>query len=64
MLPIYEQALDCPYCGEPVTIFVDGSVSRQEYVEDCEVCCKPMVVLVEVEGESRPVVSVRDENET
>ena len=32
----------CPYCGEGVTIAVDpGGGSAQEYVEDCEVCCRP-----------------------
>lgn len=32
----------CPYCGEPVELLVDpGGGSHQEYVEDCEVCCRP-----------------------
>lgn len=60
---IFEQTLDCPYCGETITVIVDGSVDRQEYVEDCEVCCKPMVIVVEVRGDGSPVVSARDENE-
>lgn len=64
MEPIFEKALACPYCGEPVTVVVDGSVSRQEYFEDCEVCCKPMLIVVEIDDEGRPVVSARDENET
>ena len=63
MEAIFEKALDCPYCGEPVTVVVEGSVSRQEYVEDCEVCCKPMVIVVEVGDDGSPVVSARDENE-
>ena len=37
----------CPYCGEAVTIAVDpGGGSAQEYVEDCEVCCRPWDVRV------------------
>jgi hypothetical protein len=63
MEAIFEKKLECPYCGEPVTVVVDGSVSRQEYVEDCEVCCKPMVIVVEVDPDGRPLVSARDENE-
>jgi len=32
----------CPYCGERVELLVDaGGGSTQEYVEDCEVCCRP-----------------------
>ncbi|WP_420128936.1 CPXCG motif-containing cysteine-rich protein [Longimicrobium sp.] len=37
----------CPYCGEPVDIALDpGSGPRQEYVEDCQVCCRPWQVHV------------------
>lgn len=37
----------CPYCGEPVQLLVDKSAGTQRYVEDCQVCCQPMVVLIE-----------------
>jgi cysteine-rich CPXCG protein len=37
----------CPYCGEDVTITLDpGSGARQEYVEDCPICCQPWQVFV------------------
>ena len=40
-------AVDCPYCGETVEIALDpGSGTRQEYVEDCQVCCRPWQVHV------------------
>jgi hypothetical protein len=35
----------CPCCGEAVEIALDpGSGPRQEYVEDCQVCCRPWLV--------------------
>ena len=38
----------CPYCGAPNEIALDpGSGARQEYVEDCQVCCQPWSVRVE-----------------
>ncbi len=40
----------CPYCGEVIELLLDLSVQAQTYVEDCFVCCRPMVVTVEVEG--------------
>ena len=41
----------CPYCLEPVTIALDpGSGSRQSYVEDCYVCCRPWNVHVSYDG--------------
>ena len=37
----------CPYCGEINEIAVDpGSGTVQEYVEDCQVCCRPWRVRV------------------
>ena len=37
----------CPYCGEINEIGLDpGSGPRQEYVEDCQVCCRPWRVVV------------------
>jgi hypothetical protein len=37
--------VECPYCGELVTIFIDpGGGESQTYVEDCPVCCRPWVV--------------------
>ena len=38
--------IQCPYCGEAIEVAVDLSVRRQEYVEDCQVCCRPMTLTV------------------
>jgi len=57
---IMEISVDCPYCGEPLELYVDPSGgSTQKYVEDCAVCCQPMEVLVEIEGDEECSVSVR-----
>ena len=34
--------ISCPWCGEAQTVFVDPSVTRQTYIEDCQICCQPM----------------------
>jgi DNA-directed RNA polymerase subunit RPC12/RpoP len=40
----------CGACGEEIVIPVDISQGeRQEYVEDCPVCCRANVVRVEVD---------------
>ena len=37
----------CPYCGEIVEITLDASGGTvQDYVQDCEVCCRPWQVSV------------------
>ena len=44
--------VQCPYCGEPVTIFVDPCGAEvQRYVEDCSVCCRPWAVQVVADEE-------------
>jgi hypothetical protein len=32
-------------------MLLDLSVSRQEYIEDCEVCCRPILIVYESDGE-------------
>ncbi len=45
--PHGETEVTCPYCGETVTMVLDpASGSEQDYVEDCEVCCRPWQVTV------------------
>ena len=39
---IAEEAIDCPFCGEKLTVLIDLSVESQSYIEDCQVCCRPM----------------------
>jgi hypothetical protein len=44
-------SVDCPWCGEPLVIAVDpGGGAVQEYIEDCEVCCRPMQLTVSWDG--------------
>ena len=43
----------CPYCGEPVELFIDEEGGQhQAFVEDCPVCCQPWQVDVvqEIDG--------------
>ena len=39
-----EHFFSCPYCGENISILIDLGVAEQEYIEDCEVCCRPIEV--------------------
>jgi len=42
---------DCPYCGETVETTVDLSGGDQTYIEDCQVCCKPIKFVLQVHEE-------------
>lgn len=42
-----ETLVYCPHCGEPNEVALDpGSGGSQEYVEDCQVCCRPWLMYV------------------
>jgi hypothetical protein len=51
-----EASYICDSCGEEIVIPVDLSAGeRQQYVEDCPVCCHPNVISIELDdsGEIR-----------
>jgi hypothetical protein len=53
----------CPYCGEINEIALDpGSGSQQEYVEDCQVCCRPWRVAVHYQADGTAEVSLEVED--
>ena len=58
-----EQSISCPYCGETITILVDDSLPEQEYIEDCQVCCRPIVLHVSIDPEGDAAVTANAENE-
>jgi hypothetical protein len=37
-----EHFFTCPSCWQKISIILDLSVLEQAYIEDCEVCCRPM----------------------
>ena len=58
-----EIRIGCPYCGESITIIVDDSVPEQTYIEDCAVCCRPIVMHATVEFDGEVLVDVRTDSE-
>lgn len=51
-------SVSCPWCGEMVELILDpGGAPVQEYVEDCEVCCRPWAVRVEFDRSGRAFAS-------
>ena len=46
-----EHFFKCPYCWEKISMLIDTSQIRQNYIEDCEVCCNPIQINVLVEDQ-------------
>lgn len=57
-----EASYDCPECGEVIVIPIDLYAGReQEYVEDCPVCCSPILLRVTVDHEGHARVDAQPE---
>ena len=57
------QVIHCPSCGEPIEVAVDWSVRQQEYVEDCQVCCRPIVLTVGIDDDGETHIEARAESD-
>ena len=53
--------VNCPYCGEAFEAQADASAGSCTYVEDCQVCCQPieMELQVDEDGALRSLVARR-----
>lgn len=59
--------VSCPYCGESVEIALDpGSGANQQYIEDCQVCCRPWLVSVsyDEDGTAHVFVDASDDHDS
>jgi hypothetical protein len=53
----------CPYCGERIALPVDASGGAQTCIEDCHVCCRPITVILELDGQGDVLLAVRAEDD-
>src|SRR3984885_10384045 len=58
LLPEEFVAVQCPYCGERLETRVDLTADEPSYIEDCEVCCRPIEFVLERE-DSGVLLAVR-----
>jgi len=61
---MYETAtIHCPWCGRKTEVTLDCSAGGQTFVEDCMVCCAPIVVRLDCDpatGEPAALSAVRE----
>ena len=62
MLP--SQDVECPYCGEVITLVLETSAGSQRYIEDCHVCCRPITVDLDVDADGDAQVRVHSEEDS
>ncbi|MDP3518178.1 MAG: CPXCG motif-containing cysteine-rich protein [Pseudohongiella sp.] len=60
---LQEQTLSCPYCGESIDVLIDPQDAGDQYIEDCQVCCRPITINVTTDSMGNLSVSAYDEND-
>jgi hypothetical protein len=63
MQQLSEKNIDCPYCGESIDVLIDSEEVEHNYIEDCQVCCKPIVFVVTSDAEGALSVRVHSEDD-
>ncbi|MEM8816100.1 MAG: CPXCG motif-containing cysteine-rich protein [Pseudomonadota bacterium] len=48
---VEEKRLLCPACNASISVLIDSSAGSQSYIEDCEVCCRPLTISFVVDDE-------------
>ena len=57
-----EASYICDLCGEEIVVPIDVSAGRrQQYVEDCPVCCAPNVIHVRIDRRGRVTITAEAE---
>lgn len=57
-----DETITCPHCWETIDITLDLSVAEQSYVEDCSVCCRPIVIHYRADESGLTELDVAAEN--
>ena len=44
---MFEYFFYCPYCWEKISFLIEEIDGLNDYIEDCEVCCRSINVIIE-----------------
>jgi hypothetical protein len=60
---LQEQTITCPYCWESITVLLDPGDSGGSYIEDCQVCCRPILFRLHTASDGALMVDVSSEDD-
>jgi len=64
MYQLEQRTISCPYCGEAIDILIDDEDMEQQYIEDCQICCRPITFIIASSSRGEMTVSAHSENDT
>lgn len=56
------ETITCPYCWESIEVALDLSVDEQQQVDDCSVCCRPIVIRYRAEDGALATLDIAAES--
>nr|WP_116367485.1 CPXCG motif-containing cysteine-rich protein [Parahaliea mediterranea] len=62
-MAITRNPITCPYCGESIDVLIDQQDAGDQYIEDCQVCCQPIVFTLMIDEAGEPTLTVQAEND-
>ena len=63
MSDLDQAQIRCPHCGERIDIQVHIGSDDEDYVEDCSVCCRPIMLHISRDENGVPTVSASSDTD-
>jgi len=63
MKETWSKEIQCPYCWEMIDVIIDDCGEDQQYIEDCQVCCRPINFCIVMDEKLHPQLQVFSEDE-
>ncbi len=60
---LQETWIDCPYCWESICVLLNPEDLGEQYIEDCQVCCRPIEFLITQAGDGELTAMVSSDAE-
>lgn len=60
-MSLHNVEIQCPTCGEIIEIEVEPMSDPQSYIQDCSVCCRPILLDIAMQDDELDVQASRTE---
>ena len=53
---LHEDGVQCPSCWQWTPVLVDILAGAQDYIDECGICCRPLLLRVQFEPGGEPAI--------